>query len=899
MNIRLRITLTLIAVGLVPIILVFLLFLGTVTQMRNRALLDSRTALEQAGEQSIRDKAEAVAQSVSLYISLNPDLDPKDYQTLETDEALIALAVQPVGNTGYTAIHDSQGINHFHSNPALVGTYLGDLAERLPEFWALLEKSLDGSVTEGYYDWLEPDGVTIRQKYMVLVPIEGTDLRVAATTYIDEFSSPVQLLINNLSGIITRSFLITTLLSLGIAGLAVMIAVFFGRRFTAPIGALTNSAEQMLHGNLNVRANIQSKDEFGVLANTFNSMAAQLSESIVTLEQRVQERTQGLELAAEVGRSVSRVRDLDSMLREAVELIRSRFNLYYVQIYLTDTIKSNLVLKSGTGSVGAELLSRNHRLPLLTSSINGRAAVEKKSIVVADTAASMTFRPNPLLPDTRSEMSIPLIVGDQVVGVLDMQSSEPNALNSENLTAYEALAGQLAIAIQNASSLAETRQARAEVEAQARRLARANWVEYLDAINAPETFGYVFDGYEMAPLTDIGTPSSEEDGTIVAPISVTGEPLGNLVVEISGQSTVARTRELVNSVARQVAQQIENLRLLESAERARAEAEKVSRRMTGEGWKEFLDTTGRDSLGFLYNLSEVRPVAFDNDQLAQETGITLPLKVRDEPVGTLMVQGLEATDNESLSLINVVAERLGAHIESLRQQAQTKSALEQTENLSAAGLRLAQAGDLQEMLRIIHETLGIPVINRQLLGVFNYNAANELVDMEIAANWWSGMGPEPTEVGHRYTLEEINTQAFTMPEPLFSNDAQNDPRVIEGAHQVVTQQNIRAMASMPLFIGGRQIGVLLLEGQEPYKFSPADTRLFIAMAPQIATVLENRRQFERAQKQAERQSTLNLISQKIQSATSVEAVLQIAARELGHALGAPRTIAQLSIKDKE
>ena len=109
--------------------------------------------------------------------------------------------------------------------------------------------------------------------------------------------------------------------------------------------------------------------------------------------------------------------------------------------------------------------------------------------------------------------------------------------------------------------------------------------------------------------------------------------------------------------------------------------------------------------------------------------------------------------------------------------------------------------------------------------------------------------------------------------------------------------NLRAVAVLPLFSGTRQIGALILEAEEPHTFTPEETRLFASLAPQIATVLENRRQFERAQKQAERESTLNLISQKIQSATSVEAVLQIAARELGHALGAPLTIAQLGVKD--
>jgi GAF domain-containing protein len=115
--------------------------------------------------------------------------------------------------------------------------------------------------------------------------------------------------------------------------------------------------------------------------------------------------------------------------------------------------------------------------------------------------------------------------------------------------------------------------------------------------------------------------------------------------------------------------------------------------------------------------------------------------------------------------------------------------------------------------------------------------------------------------------------------------------------QLVERLNLHAVAVLPLHVGSQQLGVLMLEGDEPYNFTQEEMRLFVALGPQIATVLENRRQFERAQRQAERESMLNVINQKIQSATSVEAVLQIAARELGHALGAPMTIAQLSLKD--
>lgn len=698
-----------------------------------------------------------------------------------------------------------------------------------------------------------------------------------------------------------RLLLIIIIIGVVVLALLSVLYLFIGNLFTRPIISLSRAAEKIAAGDLDTRVFVDTEDELSTLAVSFNNMALQLQNTLQGLEGRIAERTESLELAAEVGRSVSQVRSLDVMLKDAAELIRSRFNLYYVQVYLTDAQQSSLVLKSGTGQVGEELLSRSHRLPLQTSSINGRAAIEKRSVVVADTAASPTFKANPLLPETRSEMAVPLLVGEKVVGVLDLQSSQPGALNKDVLSAFEALAGQLAIAIQNANFLAETQEARAEVEAQARRLTRANWSEYLDAVHAPEVMGFVYEGEQVKSITDSAMDLPvESENTLVAPITVTGEPLGNLVVEMEGESPITRTDELVQNVARQVAQQIENLRLLETAERARAEAEQASRRVTREGWKEYIEAKGGESRGYMYNLIDVQPVDPDVEQAVHETDLIMPLKVRNEAVGKLAVQGVSADDRQSLDLIGAVAERLGAHIESLRQQEQTQAALEQTESLSAASLRLAQAGDLQDMLKIIHETLGISSINRIVLGVFNYDAANEMEEMQIAANWWSGSGTEPTPVGQRYTAETLSDIAFFKnPTPLFASDAFNDERIQGTSLMVIKQQNIHSIGSMPLFISGRQTGVLILECEEYHYFAPAEIRLFSAMAPQVATVLENRMQYERAQKQAERQSTLNIISQKIQGATSVEAVLQIAARELGHALGAPRTIAQLSIKDKK
>lgn len=695
----------------------------------------------------------------------------------------------------------------------------------------------------------------------------------------------------------SRSLIFSVLLSLIATVLGGFILARFINSTLQPISTLTETATALASGDLERQAVVQSKDELGILASAFNNMTSRLRELIGGLEARVAERTRNLELAAEVGRSVSQVRELGPMLKDAAEIIRSRFDLYYTQVYLANPSQNTLILQSGTGVVGAELVGRGHRLPIDSGSINGRAAVEKRPVIISDTTASATFRPNPLLPDTRSEMAVPLLIGDKVVGVLDLQSRQVGALSQEVLPAFETLAGQLAIAIKNAELLAETEQARAEVETQARRLMHANWENYLDAIHKPEQTGYVFEGNNIIPLAEAeGLQPPVQENTISAPITVTGETLGSLVVEMNAENQNPQNVNLVNIVARQVAQQIESLRLLESAERYRIEVEQAARRLTSEGWKKYMEARSNVDLGYLYDLNEVHPLK-DAQQSEIDT-LTLPLKIRDETVGRLAIQGLAADDQDSLELVSAVAERLGAHIEGLRQYDQTQSALAQSEKLFNASRSLTQATDLQELVSAAVTTLSIPVVNRALLATFDYDAKGEVERLNIIANWWNGTGHDVTAIGTRYPIEVIRVMPmFISRTPVFFDDTLDDERVDATTLELVKRLNLRAVAVLPLHLGSRQIGALILEAEGPHNFTQDEIRLFSALAPQIATVVENRRQFEQAQKQAERESTLNTISQKIQSATTVEAVLQIAARELGHALGAPLTIAQLGMKD--
>ena len=389
----------------------------------------------------------------------------------------------------------------------------------------------------------------------------------------------------------------------------------------------------------------------------------QLNELSAGLEQRVSERTRDVALAAEVGRRMSRVQDTSTLLADAVELIRERFDLYYVQVYLVDAEAKNLVLRAGTGDAGRELLERAHRLPLDLASINGTAAIEQHAVIVSDTSNNRMFRPNRLLPETHSEMAVPLISGEQVLGVMNLQSKIAGSLSEENLAAYEVLAGQLASTLYNASLLTKTETALKELEARAQGSIRAGWEDYLDAIEQRERIAYLAEAGTVEPATEIPAPELEGDRTLVTPIKVGGESIGSFQFTAE-QPWADHDRTLVETVAGQVAQQLENLRLLSQAERYQKQTEATLQRMTNANWQEYLKSIELGKTGFTYDQEMVE--LSDAETLPEEEALTYDLKVQDTPIGMLQITGKDWLSSEDNALLKAVSDQLSAHLENMR-----------------------------------------------------------------------------------------------------------------------------------------------------------------------------------------------------------------------------------------
>ena len=600
------------------------------------------------------------------------------------------------------------------------------------------------------------------------------------------------------------------------------------------------------------------------------------------------ERLEEVRLAAEVGRTISEEHSLDAMLANAVKLIRTRFSLYYVQVYLTNNNHTALILQAGTGAVGKELINRAHRLPLNLTSINGRAAMERRSVVVEDTATSITFTVNLLLPNTKSEMAIPLLVRDKMVGVLNMQSDQAGFLNKDILPAFEALAGQLAVAIENARLLTETEQAHKETEAQAQQLSRVNWKDYLDAIHKPEEVGLVYEKSTFYPLSGENEIS---DNTLMAPIKVTGEMLGHLAVSIEGKPLIGQASDLLNNVAEQVAQQIESLRLFEISERYRFEAEEATRRLTRDTWENYQKE--KENLAFLYKDAQVQPLVEDEDFIEKQN---YKIKINNETIGEVNIAGTDVHSEENSELIASITEQLSAHLENLRLNEATEEALSETESLYNASREITAARDMDEVANTLVKYIDHSQLDRVVVALIDENVKDEMLT-EVRAIWDRA---GKLKAGNIFTATQMPILEKLGPHDiLIVDDFSTTEDVDEASKAVFAYLEVKSAAIIPISVGELLFGWILLETTKaPRKFSAVDMNPFEALAGQAGVVLESQRLLRQSQNRAEREQALGKITSAIRSSTDPRTILRTTVRELGTILGR-RAMIQMTMQTKE
>jgi len=259
---------------------------------------------------------------------------------------------------------------------------------------------------------------------------------------------------------VSKNIIINLIIALIALVLAVIAALFMTQNIANPISDLARAASQIAQGDLEPITNIVREDEVGALARAFNSMTAQLRDLINSLEQRVQERTGDLqkanealeqralqlETSAQVGREITSILDISVLLSRIVELIQASFGYYQVQVFLLEKDAKQFIMGASSGNRNIQ----HESLDIRKRSLNSEAAQTGKIQLVNDVYKHPNFLFDNKLPETRSELVIPLKVGDRIIGTLDVHDSKVNAFTEEDTLVIQSLGDQIAIAIENA-----------------------------------------------------------------------------------------------------------------------------------------------------------------------------------------------------------------------------------------------------------------------------------------------------------------------------------------------------------------------------------------------------------------------------------------------------------------
>jgi GAF domain-containing protein/HAMP domain-containing protein len=392
-------------------------------------------------------------------------------------------------------------------------------------------------------------------------------------------------------------------ITLSVSGLLITLLLafatyFFARQIARPILAISGAASQVASGNLESLAPVLTRDEIGTLALTFNTMTKQIKQLVQGLEQRVTERTVDLEFSrqqtekralelqtiGEISSVIAGEQKLETLLPLITRLVSERFNFYHIGIFLLDDTKTYAILQAANSEGGKRMLERGHHLEVGQTGIVGFVSQTGQARIALDVGSDAAFFNNPDLPNTRSEIALPLNVSGQTIGVLDVQSEHPGAFTENDISTLSILADQITTAIENARLFTQTQQALREANALQNQYIKENWnamaeevvIGYHQTLAGGRKLSNTVDSDEIRQAMDHGSAlvfhtdeGSAKEATMVVPIKLRGQVIG--VVNIKAPTRERRWSQdeigLSETISERLSLALENARLIENSQR--------------------------------------------------------------------------------------------------------------------------------------------------------------------------------------------------------------------------------------------------------------------------------------------------------------------------------------------
>ncbi len=572
------------------------------------------------------------------------------------------------------------------------------------------------------------------------------------------------------------------------------------------------------------------------------------------LQAQVQEaferRGDQVQLSTEISQEIAQASGLDELFNQVVALTKERLGYYHTQLLRYDPGQDAVVLIAGYGKTGQKMLAEGHQMHLETGLIR-TAAATGETVMRSTLAEDPDWQPNPLLPDTRGEIAVPIKFGEQVLGVLDIQSNQAGAITEDDRLLLEGLCGQIAITMDQTRLRQEIDERLQEINHLYRTMSREGWQRYRETGALPE--GFQFDQVSVRPVEE---PNLTEQ--LFAKISMTlpgGEVLGEVSAFDDPQNPLSEEDKVfIGQVSEQVALALESARLVEETQQASF--------LLGERVKELdcLNDIGHKTeeapplAEFLHWVTERIPPAMrypdvclatielDDDIYGDNNTLNMPYKIMGGiRIGGKLVGGVHIAytedhpfiDEES-ALIGGIVRRVSGYIENQRLLEQTEKRAAElqavAEVTSTASTELDTTTLLQAIVNLTKERFDLYHAHIYLLDEIGENltlvAGAGEIGAEMVAKGWQ----IPLEHEHSLVAQAARTRTGVI-----VNDVRETPNYLPNP----LLPHTRSEMAIPLLVGGELLGVMDVQSSETAYFTDEDLQTQTTLATQAAVALQN------------------------------------------------------------
>lgn len=584
-----------------------------------------------------------------------------------------------------------------------------------------------------------------------------------------------------------------------------------------------------------------------------NTIATQFAVALdnIRLLAESQHAAEQLTTAAEVSRVASSQLDVEEVLSRAVNLIRDRFGHYHVQVFLIDSEREWAELRASTGPIGAQLLARHHKLAVGSQSVIGQVTGQGQYIMArsADVDGTTVHRFNELLPETRTELALPMIIGDRVVGALDVQSIFENAFgDGADIDILQTLADQLAVAVENARLYQESQEA-----------AEDNKALY----NASRAINDSRDSDEVARA--IATYVIQEPGAVVSLVKLTLD--ANQLIreaEVIGDSRIKSPSRRLRSFSDLTLPILQKLDLSN-------------------------DIVVREALQESEKLTEQEKRVFR--MLNMGALISVPLRLPQSWSGLILVTYPEPrpfSRREITRLSNITAQT-ATTLQNRDLLDTTEQSLEESRLLFEASAAINTAGSARALLEAMYP----------LASEMN---PSQIVMMLFEEPMFEGARPIRLRVAEGMTIRQetfpVGSSVFVRDLPLFRNlpvnsslaleDAQAATHLSERERTELRKLQLRALLYLPLQVGNRYLGYIGFNMTDAARMRDNLVQRLQTVVQQAAIALQTQQYYGQAQRRAWREEQIARITSALNNAADPDEVLRIGLQELKDTLNVKR-----------